>query len=190
MRLLYCIYWALTWILYGTRLKVGKNAKFRVGGAVKHGKTICIGDNFFIGKDFLLATYPLNKEFGKLQIGNNVVAQERVRISAAESIVIGNNVLLASDILIIDNNHGMDASSDKTYMYQEISSKPIKIGDGCWIGEKCTILPGSLIGEKCIIGANSVVTGEIPAYTIAVGIPAKPIKKWNFALNRWERIIK
>lgn len=186
MEILYNIYWLITKIMYGSRLKVGRRAKFKLGGSVKNGKNICIGDDFYIGKDFLLATYSLSGKFGKISIGDNVVMQDRVRISSVESVVIGNNVLMGSDILITDNNHGMDAGSEKTYMYQKLSSKPVKIGYGCWIGEKCSILPGSIIGEKCIIGANSVVTGEIPAYTIAVGTPAKPIKKWNFELNSWE----
>lgn len=189
MRILLVIYWSITYLIYGTRMHVGKNAKFRLGGSVKTGNNIFIGENFFIGKDFLLGVYPIKGKYGILKIGDNVVAQERVRISAAEAITIGNNVLMASDILIIDNNHGMDATTEKSYMYQEISATPVSIGDGCWIGEKCTILPGSEIGEKCIIGANSVVTGKIPSYTIAVGSPARPIKKWNFETNQWERIM-
>lgn len=188
MKLLYRIYWSITWIIYGSRVSIGRHGKFRTGGSVKRGRNICIGNDFFIGKDFLLATYPKNGKYGKLKIGDNVVAQERVRISAAESVVIGDNVLMGSDILITDNNHGMDAGSEQSYMQQEVSTKPVKIGDGCWIGEKCSVLAGSTIGEKCIIGANSVVTGEIPAYTIAVGTPAKPIKRWNFESGQWERL--
>ena len=191
MGMLYSIYWLIARIIYGSRLNVGRRAKFRLGGTVKGGRNIYIGDDFFIGKGFLLSTWPTNGkygEYGKLQIGNHVVAQERVRISVAKSIVIGNYVLFGSDILVIDNNHGMDASSEINYMDQEISSEPVIIGDGCWIGDKSSILPGSVIGEKCIIGANSVVTGKIPAYTIAVGAPAKPIKRWNCKLEKWERL--
>ena len=188
MRLLLGIYWAVAYLIYGTRVNGGMNAKFRFGGSVKKGDHIYIGKDFFIGKDFLLGVYPINGIYGRLSIGNNVVAQERVRISAALSVTIGNDVLMASDILITDNNHGMDISSDKSFMLQEISASPVVIGDGSWLGEKCTILPGSIIGEKCIIGANSVVSGKIPSFTIAVGIPAKPIKRWNFEVNKWEKI--
>lgn len=189
MNILNRIYWAITWMIYGSRLTVGKNAKFRMGGSIKGGgKKICIGDNFFIGKDFLLAVYSAKKDGLILQIGNNVVAQERVRISASESIIIGDNVLIGSDILITDNNHGMDADSEKSYMQQRILSESVKIGNGCWIGEKSIILPGSVIGEKAIIGAGSVVTGDIPAYTIAVGVPARPIKKWDFDLHVWQKM--
>jgi lipopolysaccharide O-acetyltransferase len=191
MNILLSIYWKISFIIYGFRIHhIGKNAKFRLGGSVKNGKYIIIGDDFFIGKDFLLGVYPIGKDLGGcIKIGNNVVAQESVRISAAESVEIGNNVLIGSYILISDNNHGMDASNEKDYMYQNITAKPVSIGDGCWIGEKVTILPGSNIGEKCIIGANSVVTGTIPPYTISVGAPARPIKRWNKEKNCWERIL-
>lgn len=186
--MLYSIYWFLTYFIYGTRVHVGRHAKFKFGGSIKGGGNIYIGNDLFIGKDFLLGCYPMNGKCGTIHIGNNVVMQERVRISAAKSVTIGNNVLMASDILIIDNNHGMDAGSDRSYMFQEISASPILIGDGVWIGEKCTILAGSKIGRKCVIGANSVVKGEIPPYTIAVGTPARPVKKWNFESERWERL--
>lgn len=185
------IYRFISRVVYGNVLNVGKNGKFRMGGSLKNpGGGICIGDDFFIGKDFLLAVYPVDsnrKKYGKLQIGERVAAQERVRISAAEWIVIGNDVLMASDILITDNNHGMDAGSEKSYMCQNLKTGPVKIGNGCWIGEKCTVLPGSTIGEKSIIGANSVVTGSIPAYSIAAGVPAKVLKRWNFDAGQWEK---
>jgi acetyltransferase-like isoleucine patch superfamily enzyme len=64
----------------------------------------------------------------------------------------------------------------------------ITIKDGVWVGFGTLILPGVTIGEKAIIGAGSVVTKDIPAYTIAVGIPCKPIKKWNFRMNIFEDV--
>lgn len=136
----------------------------------------------------MLGSFSKDVRCGKLVIGNNVVAQERVRISSIESVVIGNDVLMGNDILITDNDHGMDAGNERSYMRQMNSSKPVNIGDGCWIGEKVTVLQGSTIGEKAIIGANSVVKGNIPPYTIAVGTPARVIKKWNFGPKQWERI--
>lgn len=185
MNMLIELYWIISRMIYGRCLHIGKNAKFRLGGMVKNGKNIIIGDDFFIGKDFLLASY----FGGEVKIGNRVVAQERVRISAVESVIIGDDVLMGSDILITDNNHGMDACDEKSYMEQKVSAKAVKIGNGCWIGEKCTILSGCTIGERSIIGANSVVTKSIPAYTIAVGIPAKPIKQWNFESKTWEKLL-
>jgi acetyltransferase-like isoleucine patch superfamily enzyme len=61
----------------------------------------------------------------------------------------------------------------------------VRIEKGCWIGEKVIILPGVNIGERSIIGAGSVVTKSIPAYSIAVGNPARVIKTWNKDSKQW-----
>ena len=72
-------------------------------------------------------------------------------------------------------------------MEQKFSAQDVKIGNGCLIGEKVSILSGVTIGEKCIIGAGSIVTKSIPSYSIAVGNPARIIKQYNFYTKRWER---
>ena len=95
-------------------------------------------------------------------------------------------MLFASNILITNENHGINPENEVPYMNQDLSAKPIEIGDGCWIGEKVCILPGVNIGKKSIVGAGSVVTKSIPAYSIAVGNPAKIIKKYNFDHKKWE----
>jgi lipopolysaccharide O-acetyltransferase len=72
--------------------------------------------------------------------------------------------------------------------YQQLQTGPITIGEGCWIGQNVIVLPDVNIGDKCVIGANSVVTKDIPSYSIAVGMPAKVIKKYNFELHRWVKV--
>jgi len=64
---------------------------------------------------------------------------------------------------------------------------PMTIGDGTWLGENVCVL-GVSIGKNCVIGANSVVTKEIPDYSVAVGAPARIIKKYNLNTNRWEKV--
>ena len=71
---------------------------------------------------------------------------------------------------------------------RKIYSSPIKIEKNVWIGELCCILQGVTIGEGSIIGAMSVVTKDIPPYTIAVGSPAKLIKRYNFENKKWDKI--
>lgn len=152
---------------------------------IKGGKNIFIGDDFHIGKDFLLAVYGVK---GKIVIGNNVNCQHRVRISSYEGVQIGNNVLMGSDILIIDNNHAINPNGQ--YIHDgEIISKPVVIGDGCWIAEKCIILPGVTIGENSVIGAGSVVTKDVPPYSIAVGNPAKVVKTYDREEKCWKKVI-
>ena len=111
-----------------------------------------------------------------------------VLASAKGKIHVGDNVLIASNVLITNENHGMDPEAEIPYMDQDLSANDVTVGDGCWIGEKVTILPGSIIGKKSIIGAHSVVNGSIPDYSIAAGIPAKVIKRYNFNSHKWERI--
>ena len=101
---------------------------------------------------------------------------------------IGKDILFASNVLVTNQNHGIDPESNIPYMSQELISKNVEIGDGCWIGEKVCILPGVNIGRQAIIGAGAVVTKSIPAYSIAVGNPAKVIKRYNFVNHCWERV--
>lgn len=61
----------------------------------------------------------------------------------------------------------------------------VVIEDGVWLGQRVCVLPGTHIGKNSIIGANSVVTHDIPAYTIAVGSPARIIKKWDYVNKKW-----
>jgi lipopolysaccharide O-acetyltransferase len=69
-----------------------------------------------------------------------------------------------------------------------LSFKPIIIEDNVWLGEFVSVLPGVTIGKGTIVGANSVVSKDLPKYVIAVGSPAKPVKKFNFSTQRWEKI--
>jgi lipopolysaccharide O-acetyltransferase len=128
-----------------------------------------------------------------LFFGRNVEINDFVHISAGEKIIIGDDVLIASKVFISDINHGnykgknQDSPTSKPNS-RSLSTTPINIQDKVWIGEGVCIMPGVTIGEGSIIGALSVVTKDIPKYTIAVGSPAKPIKKFNFHLNEWERV--
>ena len=129
-----------------------------------------------------------------LSFGNNVQINDYVHINALKSVRIGDNVLIASKVFITDLAHGSysgdenDSFPNTIVKDRPLSSKSVVIGDNVWIGELCSVLPGVTIGENSIIGSNSVVTKSIPANSIAVGNPAKVIKKYNFETKRWERV--
>ena len=93
---------------------------------------------------------------------------------------------MASNVLISSENHGINPESDIPYMDQDLIVGDVVIKDGVWIGQNVCILPGVTIGEKAIVGAGSVVTKSIPDYCIAVGNPARVIKKYNFEKHKWE----
>ncbi|WP_238555015.1 DapH/DapD/GlmU-related protein [Chryseobacterium sp. P1-3] len=106
-----------------------------------------------------------------------------VHITAMEKVQIGNNVLFASKIYVSDCSHGSyagdnnDSSPDSIPHERKLFSKPVIIEDNVWLGEFVSVLPGVTIGKGTIVGANSLVSKSLPPYVIAVGIPAKPIKK-------------
>ncbi|NND76235.1 MAG: acyltransferase [Ilumatobacter sp.] len=90
-------------------------------------------------------------------------------------ITIGNDVWTGHHVYITDQNHGY-ADVELPISQQVMPERPVTIGDGSWLGHGTVVLPGADIGRHVVIGANSVVTGVIPDYSIAAGVPARVIK--------------
>lgn len=120
--------------------------------------------------------------FDKVLIGYNFTAL------VANKVQIGSNTILASNVSLISENHGIYVETNVPFYAQPLQTGPIIIGEGCWIGQNVIVLPNVNIGDKCVIGANSVVTNDIPSYSIAVGMPAKVIKRYNFELHSWIKV--
>lgn len=118
---------------------------------------------------------------GRIWIGENVLVDDYSFISSHNSIEIGSGTMVSASSYIVDFNHKYPlsefrdlAESEKGYI-----SKSIKIGNNVWIGTHVVILPGVIIGDGSVIGAGSIVTKSVPSFCIAVGNPAKVIKKLN-----------
>lgn len=128
-----------------------------------------------------------------LLIGKNCELGDMVHIVAHERVQIGDDCLFASKIFISDTEHGnysgsgLQSGLETPPRARKLITKPVKIGNRVWLGENVCILSGVKLGDGCIIGANSVVTRDIPPGTIAVGIPAKVIKTWDESLKCWNR---
>ena len=122
-----------------------------------------IGENSIIYNQ-LTVVRPKN-----VTIGKNVTVMNGVLMMSAGGITIEDNVMIAANVQLISNNHD-------PYDRYVITCKPILIKEGAWIGAGATILPGVTIGKYAIIGANSLVSKNIPDYGVAVGSPAKVIK--------------
>lgn len=150
---------------------------------------VSVGTNSIIHKGARLQTFP-TREYPrpKISIGDNCYIGYFLSVLSGADVIIGNDVLIASNVLIASENHGMDPECGIPYMDQALSSSPVSIGDGCWIGERVIVLPGVSIGAGAIIGAASVVSKDIPAHTIALGSPARVVKKYDFDLHRWVKI--
>lgn len=157
-------------------------------------KYIKIAKGFTTGKGCRLEAYPQKKE-KVLIFGKNFQMNDYVHITAMKRVEIGDNVLMASKIYISDCTHGsyagdeFDSHPDSIPKERNMFSKPVIIEDNVWLGEFVSVLPGVTIGRGTIVGANSVVSKSLPEYVIAVGIPAKPIKKFNFQSQKWEKYL-
>ena len=193
----YSIIQILSLIIYKIKgWLIFKNARlirfpFRVRGK----QYIKIGRGFTTGFNCRIDALNINNRDEKylIEIGENVEINDEVHIGATEKIIIGDNVLIASKVYISDHNHGSYKGEEQDFPMsipkeRKIYSSPIKIEKNVWIGEFVSILQGVTIGEGSIIGTMSVVTKDIPPYTIAVGSPAKPIKKYNFKTKKWDTI--
>ncbi|WP_317042156.1 LbetaH domain-containing protein [Tenacibaculum jejuense] len=158
-------------------------------------KSIDFGKGLTTGIGCRIEAYPDKLRNDKLIVfGDNVQLNDYVHITAMNKVVIGNNVLMASKIYISDCSHGFyeggerDSSPESIPIDREYKINFIVIEDNVWLGEFVSVLPGVRIGKGSIIGANSVVTKDIPSNSIAIGVPAKVIKKFNLETKKWEKI--
>lgn len=151
-------------------------------------ENISIEKGVIIQKMTWIAAVPLTNELNcNLVIGEGSIIGHFNHIYATGEIIIGKNVLTADKVYISDNLHEYQ-NLTMPIMHQGIKQLPkVKIGDGSWIGENVCVI-GANIGINCVIGANSVVTKDIPDYCVAVGAPARIIKKYNITLQKWEKV--
>lgn len=162
---------------------VGKNPfimrKIRVLG----GQYITVGDNFhcYGGQRFETYTHHNGKQFTpQIKIGNNVSINPDCHIGAINRVELHNGVLLASRVFITDHFHGDTSAESLRIPPQEriLTSKgPVIIKKNAWLGEGVAVMPGVTIGENAVVGANSVVTKDIPDNAVAAGVPARVIKQ-------------
>lgn len=110
-----------------------------------------------------------------IRIGDGVAIRPYCTISAAESVEIEDNVVLSAFTTVVDSDHAWEGGRSENIVWNPMRTSPIRIGRATWIGERVAVLRGSDIGRFCIIGANSVVRGEIPDYSVAVGAPARVV---------------
>lgn len=166
-------------------VKIGKRTRIYSPLKVYSRENISIGNNVKIEYKTWLAATPLDDAYScKLEIGDGTCIGHFNHIYATRSIIIGRNVLTADKVYITDNFHGHEDISTPI-MFQPLKQLgEVIIGDGSWLGENVCVL-GVKIGKNCVIGSNSVVTKNIPDFSVAVGIPAVIIKRYNTGLKKW-----
>ena len=152
---------------------------------LRGGEYISIGEYCTIGNDVELTAWDHYKGqtfTPEIRIGNGCTIRKGSHITDINKIIIGDNLLTGPYVLITDNSHGcscLDELDIRPHNRPLYSRGAVIIGNNVWIGEKASIMPGVHIGDGAIIAANSVVTHDVPAYSIAAGCPAKVIKERN-----------
>lgn len=122
-----------------------------------------------------------------LTVGDNTSFEQFAHIIFSGSIVIGKGCTFSCRVMITTANHIYNEKL-QSILFNDLASKDIKIGDYCFFGMDTKIFPGVSVGDHVIVGANSIIMHDLPSYTICVGVPAKPIKKYNENTGRWEKI--
>ena len=112
-----------------------------------------------------------------VRIGDRCLIGKGSGIVGHLAIDIGNDVWTGHHVYITDQNHGFE-DLDLPISRQSMPERPVTIGDGSWLGYGTVVLPGSIIGRHVVVGANSVVTGALPDYSVAVGAPARVIRRY------------
>ena len=168
---------------------IGSGSFAARGFSLMHPECMRIGSDFRAAERLLLQAWPeyggkptglAKDEEPHLVIGNGVHISQDCQISCADEVVIGDGCLFGGGVFITDNLHGSGSLEelDSPPYERMLSSKgPVNIGKNVWLGRNVCVMPGVTIGDGAIVGANAVVTHDIPAYSVAAGVPARVIKQ-------------
>jgi acetyltransferase-like isoleucine patch superfamily enzyme len=152
----------------------------RIWGA----KFVILADKVTLQYGAYVAVLPIHDEPPVLRIGHGTQIGNYSHIICTRLIDIGEKVLIADRVFIADNSHEY-RDADRPVLEQGLRQLPdVYIGDGSWIGENVSIV-GCRVGRHCVLGANSVVTRDIPDYCVAAGAPAVPIKRYCQERKAW-----
>lgn len=164
--------------------KIGSRSKL-IHPKIEGHKRIFIGSDVYLSDKTWLACFPLTgNDDCKLVIGDGTYVGRFCHFYATSKIEIGKKVLIADKVYLADNMHGFTDIKTPVIDQPVKQAKEVVIGDGAWLGESVCVI-GAKVGKQSVVGANSVVTKDIPDYCVAVGAPAKIIKRFSVEKNEW-----
>jgi lipopolysaccharide O-acetyltransferase len=169
--------------------KFGGNSYIEEPSFIYGGHSIEIGDNVTIWRNARIeARKGLGSNSPAIEIGDGCKVHPYVHIGAVERVTIGKGCLFASNVYITDHDHDYSNPYDEVVSNRKVIVSPVTVGDYVWLGEGVMVLKGSTIGERSIIGAGSIVLGEIPPLSVAVGRPARVVKQYDVKLSKWVNV--
>ncbi len=175
---------------FSNRISVGRHPILRGTNFIQFGRRFRAGDFLWIE-----ALAEDSAEIAPtIIIKDDVNASQFVHIAATHYVEIGNGVLLGSKVIITDHNHGSYKGEAQSSPEIKPTDRPLSrglrtiVGDRVWLGDGVVVSPGAKIGQGSVIGANSVVVGELPENCLAIGTPARVIKRFQPELGRWMKL--
>ena len=153
---------------------------FRIDG----GDGIMINEGAFFQRGVWLYCCGIDGIKANLSVGKGCVFGYNNHITSVREVIIGDHVLTANGVYISDNLHEYEDINTPIMLQPVRFKRSVTIGSGAWIGENVSII-GANVGRNTVIGANSVVTRDIPDFCVAIGAPAVVVKQFDFSLRQW-----
>ena len=186
LRLQVSVYVRLFRWLFARRFRhFGKRCSVIFPAGIDGPQNIVLGDDVYIAYKTFLAALPLaGGQECLLQIGPGSRIGRFNHIYATRRVVLGAKVLTANNVYISDNLHGWRDPHTPILDQPVQQNGVVEIGEGSWLGHNACVL-GARIGRHCVIGANAVVTRDIPDHCVAVGVPAVIVRRYDQATQGW-----
>ena len=164
----------------------GRNTKVISPLGIEGIGNIRIGDNVIVAyKSYLAAVPHTGERECMLEIGDGSSIGSFNHLYATKRVSIGRNVLTANNVYISDNTHGFHDVHAPVKEQPIVQRGVVEIGDGTWLGQNVCVV-GAKIGRNCVVGSNSVVTKDLPDYCVAVGSPARIIRRFDLTEGIWK----
>ena len=156
--------------------RFGRSSRIMLPTRIANADKIAVGEGVLIGAGSWLMV-PSREAPGPVMFIHDRVRMRGASISAIESVVIEESVGIAFGVYISDHSHGFDQPGVPIRDQPLTEPRPVRICRGAWLGQNVVVMPGVTIGEQAVIGANSVVTRDIPPRVVAVGAPARVVRE-------------
>jgi len=142
-------------------------------------RRMSVGSGVFVGAGCWFQVLEGESDGVALSIGDGSAIAGYCVLSAAASIRLGRDVALARNVYIADHTHAYDDPTRPIHAQGITQVKPVEIDDGAWLGENVVVLPGVRIGRGSVVSANAIVTKDIPDHALAIGAPARVVRRFG-----------
>ena len=166
----------------------GRRSRISVPAWIKGHQSIHVGENVHIWRMSRMTAITPHPSRRIITIDDGSIIHPSVHISAVKSVHVAKNVLIAANCYITDHDHMWQDIANPPIRNGHVIARPTRICDEVWLGEKVMVLKGVTIGRNSIIGSGSVVTKDVPPFSMAVGNPARVIRTYDHDSGTWRDV--